>query len=124
MTAHPAGATTIHHNARYTTIFIVNLAFADFLYCLVNLPLYSLTVSCAATTLQFLTRLWPGSHTSCQYFAVFRWPPPSLWSSILWRRYFNAYAAWMSVGMVALSRWVLIFTAPYFPGASASCTRT
>ena len=30
---------------KYTTIFILNLAFADFLYCIINLPMYSLTVS-------------------------------------------------------------------------------
>ena len=29
---------------KYTTIFIVNLAFADFLYCVSNLPMYSVTV--------------------------------------------------------------------------------
>ena len=31
--------------SKYTTIFILNLAFADFLYCVTNLPMYSLTVS-------------------------------------------------------------------------------
>ena len=30
--------------SKYTTIFILNLAFADFLYCSTSLPLYSLTV--------------------------------------------------------------------------------
>ena len=30
---------------KYTTIYIVNLAFADFLYCITNLPMYSITVS-------------------------------------------------------------------------------
>ena len=30
---------------KYTTVFMVNLAFADFLYCITNLPMYSLTVS-------------------------------------------------------------------------------
>ena len=30
---------------KYTTIFIVNLALADFLYCVTSLPMYSLTVS-------------------------------------------------------------------------------
>ena len=33
--------------SKYTTIFILNLAFADFLYYVTNLPLYSLTVSSA-----------------------------------------------------------------------------
>ena len=31
--------------AKHTTIFIINLAFADFLYCVTNLPMYSITVS-------------------------------------------------------------------------------
>ena len=30
---------------KYTTIYIVNLAFADFLYCITNLPMYSTTVN-------------------------------------------------------------------------------
>ena len=30
---------------KYTTIFILNLAFADFLYCITNLPVYAITVS-------------------------------------------------------------------------------
>ena len=30
---------------KYTEIFIVNLAFSDFLYCITNLPMYSHTVS-------------------------------------------------------------------------------
>ena len=30
---------------KYTTIFIVNLAFADFLYCITSLPMYSYTVN-------------------------------------------------------------------------------
>ena len=30
---------------KYTTIFIVTLAFADFLYCITSLPMYSYTVN-------------------------------------------------------------------------------
>ena len=30
---------------KYTTVFIINLAFADFLYCITSLPMYSITVS-------------------------------------------------------------------------------
>ena len=30
--------------SKYTTVFIVNLAFADFLYCVINLPMYSAMV--------------------------------------------------------------------------------
>ena len=67
---------------KYTTIFIVNLAFADFLYCVTSLPMYSAT---------YLHRGWPyGDDWSCKGFAAFR--------------YMNAYSAWMALGFVAFSR--------------------
>jgi len=66
---------------RYTNIFIVNLAFADFTYCLTSLPFYSI---------QYLYKFWPLGHEMCV-----------IWASI---RYINAFAAWMAVGFVALSR--------------------
>ena len=46
-TAHVPGI-FISVSPQYTTIFIVNLAWADFLYCVVNLPLYSYNVNTAA----------------------------------------------------------------------------
>ena len=83
---------------KYTTIFIVNLAFADFLYCITSLPMYSYTVSLATVTvkqfeemLQYIQRGWPANHWSCFGFAAFR--------------YVNAFAAWMALGFVAFSRY-------------------
>ena len=71
---------------KYTTIFIVNLAFADFLYCVTSLPMYSTT---------YLHRGWPsGEHSwTCRGFAAFR--------------YMTAYSAWMALGFVAFSRSVV-----------------
>jgi len=66
---------------KYTTIFIINLAFADFLYCVINLPLYSIT---------YFTEGWMEDNLSCFVNAAFR--------------YFDAFAAWMALGFVALSR--------------------
>ncbi|TRY76927.1 hypothetical protein TCAL_13052 [Tigriopus californicus] len=63
------------------TILIMNLAFADFVYCLVNLPLYSI---------QYWSGRWPFGGTACRYFAAFR--------------YWNAFAEWMSLAIIALSR--------------------
>ena len=83
--------------ARHTNTAILNLAAADLLYCVTNLPLYSLTVGYTLYTLllylslfQYFSRSWPFSWGSCVAFAAFR--------------YFNAYAAWMSLGFVAFSR--------------------
>ena len=64
-----------------TTIFILNLALADFLYCAVNLPLYAL---------QYLHQRWIWGHTLCYITTAFR--------------YINAFADWMSVSMIAVSR--------------------
>ena len=53
-----------------TTIFILNLALADFLYCVVNLPLYAL---------QYLHQRWIWGPTLCyvtagkSYFIYFSW---------------------------------------------------
>ena len=64
-----------------TTVFIINLAVADFLYCLVNLPLYSV---------QYFFRWWPLGHSVCRFQAAFR--------------YMTAFSDWMSLGLVAFSR--------------------
>ena len=67
---------------KYTNIFNVNLAFADFLYCVTSLPMYSLT---------YLHRGWPnGDDWSCKAFAAFR--------------NMTAFSAWMALGFVAFSR--------------------
>ncbi|XP_059083231.1 protein trapped in endoderm-1-like [Tigriopus californicus] len=65
------------------TILIVNLAFADLMYCSINLPLY---------TIQYWNGRWPFDRMACRIFAVFR--------------YVNAFGEWMSLAVIALSRCV------------------
>jgi len=67
-----------------STIFILNLAFADFLYCIFNLPVYAITY---LDGLPFDPNSW-----QCKAFAAFR--------------NYNAFVAWMSLGFVAVSRYV------------------
>ena len=64
-----------------TTIFILNLAFADSLYCAINLPLYAM---------QYLKMRWIWGPDLCYITTAFR--------------YVNAFADWMSVAMIAVSR--------------------
>ena len=64
-----------------TTMFILNLAFSDFLYCGISLPLYAM---------QYFSKRWPLGLTECKIFAAIR--------------YMNAFADWMSLGLVAVSR--------------------
>ena len=64
-----------------TTIFILNLAFADSLYCAINLPLYAM---------QYLKMRWIWGPDLCYVTTAFR--------------YVNAFADWMSVAMIAVSR--------------------
>ena len=64
-----------------TTIFILNLAFADSLYCAINLPLYAM---------QYLKKRWIWGSDLCYITTAFR--------------YINAFADWMSVAMIAVSR--------------------
>ena len=66
-----------------TTIFILNLAFADSLYCAINLPLYAM---------QYLKQRWTWGPDLCYITTAFR--------------YINAFADWMSVAMIAVSRCV------------------
>lgn len=68
-----------------TTLFILNLALSDMLYCAVNLPLYSL---------QYLKRGWILGPELCYANAVFR--------------YINAFSDWMSLAMIAVSRCVCL----------------
>ena len=71
-------------------MFILNLAFADLLYCVTNIPMYSILVrghslinnileifdsvfffeTIQLTPLQFFYRGWPWSDTTCRMFAV------------------------------------------------------
>ena len=64
-----------------TTVFILNLALADLLYCLINLPLLALQKS---------GHDWNLGLTFCKIIANIR--------------YSNAYADWMSLAMIAVSR--------------------
>lgn len=64
-----------------TTLFILNLAFSDLLYCTFNLPLYAV---------QYLLHEWPFSERMCYAFAAFR--------------FINAYADWLSLAFIAVSR--------------------
>ncbi len=64
-----------------TTLFILNLALSDLLYCTFNLPLYAA---------QYLTQEWPFSSGMCYTFAAFR--------------FINAFADWMSLAFIAVSR--------------------
>ena len=63
------------------TVFILNLAFADLTYCLINLPI---------DVLRKLQYRWEWSLPVCQFVANIR--------------YSNAYADWMSIAMVAVCR--------------------
>ena len=68
-----------------TTIFILNLAFSDLLYCAINLPMYAT---------QYLARSWPLGSNLCYANAVFR--------------YINAFGDWVSVGIIAVSRCIFL----------------
>ena len=64
-----------------TTIFIWNLALADFLYCFVNVPIFAM---------HYFRQKWDWGRFSCKLTANLR--------------YTIAIAAWMSVAMVAVVR--------------------
>ena len=68
-----------------TTIFILNLAFSDFIYCAVNLPMYSY---------YFLYQKWDWGLKMCKIAVNIRG--------------INSYAAWLSVAMVAVSRCLVV----------------
>ena len=70
------------HKTLATTVWILNLAFADLLYCLFYLSIFVVTPS------------WIFGGTSCRFFAFF---------------YTSAkLTAWMSVAMVAFNRCVMV----------------
>ena len=68
-----------------TTAFVMNLAIADLLYCAINLPIYSL---------QFFYQTWDLGWYLCYHTANFR--------------YINAFADWMSVALIAVSRCITV----------------
>ena len=71
-----------------TTIFILNLAVPDFLYSFFSLPLYAT---------QYIYGGWPWSHEACYTYTV--------------GRIIVAFADWMFLGIIALSR-CLVVTQP------------
>ena len=66
---------------RTNTVFILNLAFNELLYCTLNLPSYAST---------YLKRGWPFGYNLCGMSLAFI--------------QVNAYADWISLGLIALSR--------------------
>ena len=66
---------------KYTTIFIINLAIADFLYCVINLPLYSLTVSIFIFIFNFLSP----ERVNLILLTVFYWRVVGRWLELFWK---------------------------------------
>ena len=66
---------------RTNTVFVLHLAFAEVLYCAFNLPSYAAT---------YLYRGWPFGYILCGVSSAFI--------------HMNAYADWISLGLIALSR--------------------
>lgn len=80
----PAEVKSLRHST--ATVFILNLAVADLMYCLVNLPLYYSQYS--------MPQHWrkPGTENICMFVGLLR--------------YTNAAADWMSLAGIAFNRWV------------------
>ena len=97
-TAKPKNQKEITLNLRYglergwntNTVFVLHLAFAEVLYCAFNLPSYAAT---------YLTRGWPFGYNLCGISSAFI--------------HMNAYADWICLGLIALSR-CLSLTRPTF----------
>ena len=67
------------------TVFILNLAVADFLYSSVHLPLYAI---------QYFYGGWPWSNRVCYITTVWR--------------IINAFADWIFLGVIAVSRCLMV----------------
>ena len=68
-----------------STVFVLNLAFADLLYCAIHLPVYALN---------YFHHTWDWGFLLCYISASFR--------------YITSYAEWMGIALVAISRYVLV----------------
>ena len=79
------------HNNWEVTIFVLNLAFAELLYCILNLP-YLVYLH--------LNEKWDLGIQSCKISATLR--------------YINLFANYMSVAMIATSRCVMVTKPKYF----------
>ena len=78
------------HRNWHVTIFILNLAFAELLYCVINLPIYVYLDS---------YKKWDLGHHFCEISTTIR--------------YINLFANYMSVAMIAVSRCIMV-TKPKF----------
>ena len=68
-----------------STIFVLNLAFADLLYCAIHLPVY---------VLHYFLHTWDWGFLLCYISASFR--------------FITCYAEWMGIALVAVSRYALV----------------
>ena len=88
-----------------TTLFVLNLAFSDLLYCLINLPLYAVQylyqrcMRCSCESNRTLAVVPFSFSDAC------RWPlgEEACRASVSFR-YVNAFAEWMSLAFIAVSR--------------------
>ncbi len=68
-----------------TTLYILNLAFVDFLFCLIAAPIFPL---------HYFSRGWPLGPTACALSAMVRW--------------MLSFVDWLSLALIAFSRYVLL----------------
>lgn len=83
-----------------TNCFIINLALADFLYCFINLPLYCLS---------FFYKGWYWGEIACYLFVGFR--------------HINAFAEWLSVSIIAVTRCLVVTNREVAIKILTSCKR-
>ena len=91
---------------KYTNIFIVNLAWADFLYCVTSLPTYGYMVFIYFMLHDTFRRLRMSNLILPFQFINRRDGPPCDDRCVLYGslRYINTYASFMSIASVAVSR--------------------
>ena len=74
-----------------STVFVLNLAFADLLYCAIELPVIAI---------HYLHQTWDWGFASCYFTASFR--------------YLISYVEWMSIAWIAFTRCILVTNNEYF----------
>ena len=74
-----------------STVFVLNLAFADLLYCAIELPVIAI---------HYLHQTWDWGFASCYITASFR--------------YLISYVEWMSIAWIAFTRCILVTNNEYF----------
>ena len=83
-----------------STVFVLNLAFADLLYCMINLPVYAI---------HYFHHTWDWGFLSCYISASFR--------------YLVSYVEWISVAWIAFTRCILVTQNEYFKNVLKSRNR-